>query len=119
MKKKILVVSAAALFAAGCAGTCLAAEATQQDKHQVVLQEKPGGTLKTAIFQGAVNAVNLDSKTIEVIKKSMDIGLVFDASKAVFKGCKDLKDIKGGDTVTVEYDVKLGRSIALVITKGK
>jgi hypothetical protein len=44
---------------------------------------------------------------------------VFDASKAVFKGCKDLKDIKGGDTVTVEYDVKLGRSIALVITKGK
>ena len=79
--------------------------------------EGPKGAL---VAFPASAAPNLDGVADDAVWADAEaIEIVFDASKAVFKGCKGLKDIKVKDNVTVEYDVKLGRNIALAITKGK
>jgi hypothetical protein len=117
--KRILVVTMALLVGVGGTGICHAADSPQQDKPGMADQEKPGDARKTALFHGIVGKVKLKAKTIEVMRENRDIGLLFDASKAKFRGYKSLKDVKVNDKVTVEYDVIKGQNIAVVITKEK
>ncbi|MBI4684296.1 MAG: hypothetical protein HY755_03740 [Nitrospirae bacterium] len=98
-------------------GVCLAAD--KPEKTQQITQEKPKEERKTSLYHGVVGRVKLKAKTLEVLKENMDIGLLFDASQAKFSGYKRLRDVKVKDKVTVEYDVKTGKNIALVITKEK
>ncbi len=113
--KKVTILIIAALIGIGFTGICPARD-KPGDKEQAT-QEKPKEERKTGLYHGVVGKVRLKAKTIEVLKENMDIGLVFDASQAKFDGYKKLKDVKVKDRVTVEYDVKSGKNIALVITK--
>ncbi len=54
-----------------------------------------------------------------MIKENSELGLAFDVSEAKFEGYKSIKGIKRGDRVTVEYDVKSGKTIAIVLKKDK
>jgi len=74
---------------------------------------------KTSIYAGIVGKVDVKSKTVEVIKENSELGLAFDVSNAKFEGYKSIKSIKRGDKVTVEYDVKSGKTIAVVLKKDK
>lgn len=79
---------------------------------------------KEFVYRGIISKVNKKAKTIIVNKEGpkgeqTDLALLFDVSKAKLNDYKSLKDIKVGDRVSVSYEGKLGKMIALEITKEK
>lgn len=90
-----------------------------QEKPAEINKPKAEEKRKTSIYAGIVGKVDAKSKTVEVIKENSELGLAFDVSEAKFEGYKSIKGIKCGDRVTVEYDVKSGKTIAIVLKKDK
>ena|SRR3990172_5396568 len=126
--KKIFFVTVIMLVGIGFKGICLAGETPLPEKFQVTTTEKPGETTlenpgqarKTALYHGIVGKVKPKAKTIEVMKENKDLGLVFHINKETrFEGYKGLSNIKRGDRVRVEYDVKIGKSVAMTVIKEK
>lgn len=75
---------------------------------------------KTSIYVGIVGKVDPKKKTIEVIKEKMDLGMLYEIKKETkFEGYKGLRNIKRGDRVKVEYDVIVGKAIALTVSREK
>jgi Cu/Ag efflux protein CusF len=72
---------------------------------------------KTSRYPGLVQDVDLKAETIVVGKERKNLGMLFHASKTIFTNIAGLKDLKPGDKVVVEYDAKLGQTIAVTITK--
>jgi Cu/Ag efflux protein CusF len=111
MKKTIAVIVAVLIsisfIAAGLA----------QEKPAEVNKPRAEEKRKTSIYAGIVGKVDTKSKTVEVIKENSELGLSFDVSEAKFEGYKSIKSIKRGDKVKVEYDVKRGKMIAIIIKK--
>jgi Cu/Ag efflux protein CusF len=81
---------------------------------QQVLQEQPR---KTALYHGVVQEVDLKNKIVMAGKPKSELGMAFHASKAKLVGYKELKDIKPGDKVKVEFDAIKSKTYAVTITK--
>jgi hypothetical protein len=64
-----------------------------------------------------VQDVDPKAGTIVVGKERKNIGMLFNASKTVFTNITGLEDLKPGDKVVVEYDAKLGQTLAVSIAK--
>jgi hypothetical protein len=72
---------------------------------------------KTRTYTGIVQDVDQKTKTIIVNKPKQDLGMVFDVSNTLFENAKGLEGLTPGDNVVVEFDARLGKTIAVTITK--
>lgn len=74
---------------------------------------------KTNTYSGIVHKVDVKKKIIVAGKPNSELAMSFEAAEAKFVDYKGLKDIKKGDKVLIEYDVKIGKTIAVTVTKEK
>ena len=72
---------------------------------------------KTSSYPGLVQEVDPKAGTIVVGKEGKTLGMLFIVSKTIFTNFKGLQDLKPGDKVVVEFDAKLGQTLAVSITK--
>lgn len=107
--KKVFVMMIASLMAVS-----LLSAAVAEEKKEAAPQEQKR---ITSFYSGIVHKVSVKKKTLTVGKPNMDLGMLFDVSRSQFEGYKGLKEIKRGDKVSVEYDTKLARTIAIKVTK--
>lgn len=78
-----------------------------------------GHQRKTNLYTGTVQKVDLKTKNIIVGKPGSEIAMSFSISETELEGYKSLKNIKRGDYVRIEYDARLGKMIAVKISKVK
>jgi hypothetical protein len=71
------------------------------------------------IYTGEVTQIDLPGQKVVVGKPNLDQAMLFDARRATFEnGYTGLSDLRLGDIVTVDYEVKGGGTTATRIHKG-
>lgn len=95
---------------------------TEQKAAGQQMEQKKEEKKQEYIYRGIVSKVNKKTKTIIVNKEGpkgeqTDLAMLFDVRKAKLNGYKSLKNIKVGDRVSVPYEGKVGKMIAVEVTK--
>lgn len=100
-------------------GNNKAQDAGQKSDTENKSQSKDHGKAKKKAmrYPGVVQKVDLKAKTMIVGKEDRNLSYLFDITKVILNGYKDIKELKVGDKVTVDYDVISGKVVAKIITK--
>lgn len=125
MKRAIIIgCTILSLLAAGCSTqtpkqSAKPSNAKTSESQQNAAKEPQGSNSnkKDFAYEGVVDRLDLNKKTVVIRKEDSNLAIEFDASKTKLTGYSGLNNVKRDDKVVVKYKVESGKAHAVALEK--